>query len=57
MFLPTEGLYAEAIRRLGLVEQVQRECKVIFAGTDHTGSVAQQSADGISHSRDPEKLK
>ena len=32
MFLPTEGLYAEAIRRLGLVEQVQRECKVIFAG-------------------------
>jgi DNA recombination protein RmuC len=32
MFLPTEGLYAEAIRRLGLVEQVQRECKVVFAG-------------------------
>ena len=32
MFLPTEGLYAEAIRRIGLVEQVQRECKVIFAG-------------------------
>src|SRR6266496_214121 len=24
MFLPTEGLYAEAIRRVGLVEQVQR---------------------------------
>ncbi len=32
MFLPTEGLYAEAIRRVGLVEQVQRECRVIFAG-------------------------
>ncbi|HEY3600781.1 MAG TPA: DNA recombination protein RmuC [Chthoniobacterales bacterium] len=32
MFLPTEGLYAEAIRRIGLVEQVQRECKVVFAG-------------------------
>ena len=32
MFLPTEGLYAEAIRRVGLVEQAQRECKVIFAG-------------------------
>src|SRR4030095_1074902 len=30
MFLPTEGLYAEAIRRVGLVEQVQRECRVIF---------------------------
>jgi DNA recombination protein RmuC len=32
MFLPTEGLYAEAIRRVGLIEQVQRECRVIFAG-------------------------
>jgi DNA recombination protein RmuC len=32
MFLPTEGLYAEAIRRMGLVEQVQRECRVILAG-------------------------
>lgn len=32
MFLATEGLYAEAIRRIGLVEQVQRECKVVFAG-------------------------
>jgi DNA recombination protein RmuC len=32
MFLPTEGLYAEAIRRIGLAEQVQRDCRVIFAG-------------------------
>jgi DNA recombination protein RmuC len=32
MFLPTEGLYAEAIRRVGLVEQVQRECRVVFTG-------------------------
>ncbi len=32
MFLPTEGLYAEAIRRVGLVEQVQRDCRVLFAG-------------------------
>ena len=32
LFLPTEGLYAETIRRIGLVEQVQRECRVIFAG-------------------------
>jgi DNA recombination protein RmuC len=32
MFLPTEGLYAEAIRRVGLSEQVQRECRVIFVG-------------------------
>ena len=32
MFLPTEGLYAEAIRRIGLTEQVQREYRVVFAG-------------------------
>ena len=32
MFLPTEGLYAEAIRRVGLAEQVQRDCRVVFAG-------------------------
>ena len=32
MFLPTEGLYAEAIRRVGLIEQVQRDYRVIFAG-------------------------
>ena len=32
MFLPTEGLYAEAIRRVGLVEQVQRDCRVVIAG-------------------------
>jgi DNA recombination protein RmuC len=32
MFLPTEGLYAEAVRRVGLTEQVQRDCRVIFAG-------------------------
>ncbi len=32
MFLATEGLYAEAIRRVGLVEYAQRDCKVVFAG-------------------------
>jgi DNA recombination protein RmuC len=32
MFLPTEGLFAEAIRRVGLVEQVQRDCRVNFVG-------------------------
>ena len=32
MFLPTEGLYAEAIRRVGLIEQAQRDYKVVFAG-------------------------
>lgn len=32
MFLPTEGLYAEALRRPGLSETIQRECRVIIAG-------------------------
>jgi len=32
LFLPTEGLYAEAIRRIGLVQQVQRDCRVTFVG-------------------------
>jgi DNA recombination protein RmuC len=32
LFLPSEGLYAEAIRRVGLVQQVQRDCRVSFVG-------------------------
>jgi DNA recombination protein RmuC len=32
LFLPTEGLYAEAMRRLGLSEAIQREYRVILAG-------------------------
>ena len=32
MFLPTEGLYAEALRRPGLVEGLQREHKVMLTG-------------------------
>ncbi|MBI3155378.1 MAG: DNA recombination protein RmuC [Burkholderiales bacterium] len=32
LFLPTEGLYAEALRRPGLVESLQREHKVMLAG-------------------------
>jgi DNA recombination protein RmuC len=32
MFLPTEGLYAEVIRRPGLCETLQGDCRVIVAG-------------------------
>ncbi len=32
LFLPTEGLFAEVIRREGLAEYVQRECRVMIAG-------------------------
>jgi DNA recombination protein RmuC len=32
MFLPTEGLYAETVRRPGLVDALQREWRVVIAG-------------------------
>jgi len=32
MYLPTEGLYAEVIRRTGLVESLQRDHKVVVTG-------------------------
>jgi DNA recombination protein RmuC len=32
LFVPTEGLYAEALRRPGLVDALQREHKVMLAG-------------------------
>lgn len=32
MYLPTEGLYAEALRRPGLVEGLQRDHRVVLAG-------------------------
>jgi DNA recombination protein RmuC len=32
LFLPTEGLYAEALRRPGLMEALQREFRVMLVG-------------------------
>ncbi len=32
LFLPTEGLYAEVLRRPGLMEKLQTECKVVLTG-------------------------
>ena len=32
MFLPTEGLYAEVIRRAGLTDSLQREHRIVVAG-------------------------
>jgi DNA recombination protein RmuC len=32
MFLPTEGLYAEVIRRPGLADELQRVCRICIAG-------------------------
>ncbi len=32
LFLPTEGLYAEVLRRPGLTDWLQRECRITVAG-------------------------
>ena len=32
LFLPIEGLFAEVIRRTGLIETIQRDCRVVIAG-------------------------
>jgi DNA recombination protein RmuC len=32
LYLPTEGLFAEVVRRIGLTEHIQRECHVMIAG-------------------------
>jgi DNA recombination protein RmuC len=32
LFLPTEGLFAEIIRRPGLVDSLQRECRIVVTG-------------------------
>ena len=39
MFLPTEGLFAEAIRRPGLMEGLQRECRVAIMGPTTLGAI------------------
>jgi DNA recombination protein RmuC len=39
LFLPTEGLYAEVIRRPGLMESLQRECRVMVAGPTTLGAL------------------
>lgn len=32
MYLPTEGLFAEVVRRPGLIDAIQRDCHVMIAG-------------------------
>jgi DNA recombination protein RmuC len=39
LFLPTEGLYAEIVRRTGLVEQLQRDHGVVVAGPTVLGAL------------------
>ena len=39
LFLPTEGLYAEVLRRPGLMDMIQRDHKVIAAGPTTLGAI------------------
>ena len=39
MFLPTEGLYAEVLRRPGLVESLQRDFRVVVTGPTTLGAL------------------
>ena len=39
LFLPTEGLYAEALRRTGLAEMLHREYRVTVAGPTTLGAI------------------
>jgi DNA recombination protein RmuC len=39
LFLPTEGLYAEALRRPGLAEALQRDSRVMLAGPTTLGAL------------------
>jgi DNA recombination protein RmuC len=39
LFLPSEGLYAEALRRPGLSESLQQDCRVVLAGPTTLGAL------------------
>ena len=48
MFLPTEGLYAEAVN-LGLVEVLQREYKINIAGPSTMAAMLNSFANGFPY--------
>jgi len=39
MFLPTEGLYAEVMRRDGLHDEIQQTCRVMIAGPSSLSAI------------------
>ena len=52
LFVPTEGLYAEAVSRPGLADALQRDYRVMLAGPMNLAGDAQQPAAGLPHARD-----
>ncbi len=57
MFLPTEGLYAEVLRRPGLVDALQRDQRIAVAGPTTLAGVDDQLPDGLPHAGDPGTLQ
>jgi DNA recombination protein RmuC len=39
MYLPTEGLYAEVLRRPGLADSLQRELRIVITGPTNTAAM------------------
>jgi DNA recombination protein RmuC len=39
MFLPFEGIYAEVVRKASLLEDIQRQCKVVITGPTTLGAI------------------
>ena len=52
LFLPTEGLFAEVLRRPGLADAIQRNHRVVIAGPTTLWSISEQSANGIQDTGD-----
>ena len=55
MFLPTEGLFAEVVRRPGLVDELQIDLSCMFGRSNYICSIANEPADGLSYPRNTEK--
>ena len=56
LFLPTEGLYAETIRRAGLVDALQRDWRVVVAGPTTLLALLNSLRMGFRSLGDPEAL-
>ena len=56
LFVPTEGLYAEALRRPGLVRGAAARAQGHARRPDHAAGHADQPADGLSHAGAGEAL-
>ena len=57
MYLPTEGLFAEVIRRPGLASELQTKHRVLIQGPDDAGRAGEQPADGLQDAGDREAVE